>query len=68
MDGYTTTGNRVQITTLDGKNPASSTHEDAGDGTAVCGIALRDYMGQPTMFTSIGPGRVTCLRCGRTSR
>lgn len=57
---------RVQITTLDGKNPAERVHEDAGDGTALCGTALRDYNGQPTKFTSMGPGQVTCLRCARS--
>jgi len=69
---YSTTNNRLQITTLDGLNPADKIHEDAGDGTAVCGIGkngLRSYKGQPPMFTSRGPGQVTCGSCERvTSR
>jgi hypothetical protein len=58
--------NTLRITTLDGKHPASKTHEDAGDGTALCGIPLRDLRGQPCKFTSYGPGDVTCARCART--
>jgi hypothetical protein len=35
---YTTTNNLLQISALDGLNPAEKIHEDAGDGTALCGI------------------------------
>ena len=62
---YTTTNNRLQITTQDGRNPAERIHEDAGDGTPVCNIALRPYKGQPVTFTSRGPGEVTCGNCER---
>jgi hypothetical protein len=65
---YSTTNNRLQITTLDGLNPADKIHEDVGDGTAVCGIGkngLRPYKARPTKFTSRGPGQVTCGNCER---
>jgi hypothetical protein len=69
---YSTTNNRLQITTLEGLNPADKIHEDVGDGTAVCGIGkngLRPIKGQPAKFTSHGPGQVTCGNCARvTSR
>lgn len=59
---------RVQITTLDGENPAEAIHEDAGDGTALCGTPLRDFKGQPTKYTPRDPGIVTCRRCARSTR
>jgi hypothetical protein len=65
---YTTTNNRLQITTMDGLNPAAAIHEDADDGTALCNIGkngLRSYKGQPVKFTSRGPGKVTCGNCER---
>jgi hypothetical protein len=66
---YTTTTNRQQITTEDGKNPAAKLHEDAGDGSPVCRIPLRSYQGQALMFTSRGPGEVTGGKCAMvTSR
>jgi len=38
---YATANNRLQITTLDGQNPAEKIHEDAGAKTPICNIALR---------------------------
>lgn len=67
---YSTTNNRLQITTLDGLNPAKKIHEDVGDWTAVCGIGkngLRPYKGQPTKFMPRGPGQVTCGNCERVT-
>jgi hypothetical protein len=60
---YPTTKNRLQVTTADGKNPAAKFHEDRGDGTPVCKLPLRDYQGQRPVFTSRGPGVVTCDKC-----
>ncbi len=64
---YPTTNNRLQITTVDGKNPALRLHEDAGDGSPICKIALRPYQGQAVQFTSRGPGEVTCAKCARVN-
>ena len=65
---YSTTNNRLQITTVDGLNPADKTHEDAGDGRALCGTGnygLRPNKGQPAKLTARGPGQVTCGNCER---
>jgi hypothetical protein len=65
---YSTTNNRLQITTVDGLNPADKIHEDAGDGRALCGTGnygLRPNKGQPAKFTARGPGQVTCGNCER---
>ena len=55
----------VQITTVDGKNPAEAVHEMRADGTALCNIPLRPLKGQPAMFAQRGPGDVTCGNCER---
>jgi hypothetical protein len=54
---------RLQITLLDGSRPAERIHEDRGDGTPACNIALRPLEGQPAKFNELGPGDVTCGRC-----
>lgn len=57
---------RVQITLSDGSAPAEETHEDRGDGTPLCNTPLRPLRGQPTMYSKLGPGKVTCGNCART--
>ena len=61
---YNTMKNRLQITTKAGLYPAEKFHEDRGDGTPICGTVARTLRGQPLVFTSVGPGEVTCERCG----
>jgi hypothetical protein len=54
---------RLQITTLDGKNPAPAVHEDRTDGSPVCGTPLRSLRGMALKYTSLPAGDVTCGRC-----
>ena len=68
---YTTTKNRLQKVTVDGKHPAVALHEDHGDGIPLCGhtrhVGLGTFRGQQTKWQSMGPGVVTCGNCARRS-
>jgi hypothetical protein len=50
-----------------------ATHEDCGDGTALCGQALRDWTDPKTgkrwrvVWLRLGPGPVNCGKCANIS-
>ena len=56
---------RIQIRSIPGQPNDLAYHEDAGDGTPLCGQVNRDWSGRTMHYAEAGPGTVTCARCGQ---